>query len=79
MLGAEGLSQEVALLRAAIRRLATSGDASEDVKVLVELRHQVETLCRVLKTQHELDDGDTLAADLAQALETIGDGLGVPR
>ena len=79
VLGAEGLTQEVALLRAAIRRLAMNDDAAEDVKILAELRHQVEALCRVLKTQHELDDDDAAAADLAQALEALGDGLGVPR
>jgi hypothetical protein len=80
VLGAEGLTQEVALLRAAIRRLAANGDAAEDVKILAELRHQVEALCRVLKTQHELaDHGDALAEELAQALDELGDGLGVPR
>jgi hypothetical protein len=79
--GAEGLAQEVALLRVAIRRLAENGDAMEDVKVLAELRHQVEALCRALKTQRSLDghDGDALAAELAQTLEELGDGLGVPQ
>jgi hypothetical protein len=77
----EGLTQEVRLLRAAIRRLAESGDAAGDVKVLAELRHQVETLCRALKTQQSLDGhaGDALASELAQVLDELGDGLGVPQ
>ena len=79
--GVEGLAQEVALLRAAIRRLAKSGDAAGDIKVLAELRHQVEALCRALKTQRSLDGhhGDALATELAQVLEELGDGLGVPQ
>ena len=79
--GAEGLTQEVALLRAAIHRLAEDGDAAEDVKVLAELRHQVEALCRALKTQQSLDghDGDALATELAQALDELGDGPGASR
>lgn len=80
---AQGLKAEVALLRAAIRRLSQDGeDAGQHVRVLAELRHQVEALCTALKTQHALDDeqeGDTLAADLARALEELGDELGVPR
>ena len=79
--GAEGLSQEVALLRVAVRRLAANGHTAGEVKVLAELRHQVEALCRALKTQQSLNgrEGDALAAELAQVLEELGDGLGVPR
>jgi len=82
---ADGLVREVALLRAAIRRLAEDGDdaksTSEDVKVLAELRHQVAALGQALKTQKELGgrDGDALAAEIAQVLDELGDGLGVPR
>lgn len=78
--GVEGLAQEVALLRASIRQLAQNGDAADHVKVLAELRHQVEALCTALKTQQALDghDGDALAADLARALDELGDELGMP-
>jgi len=77
---ADGLVHEVRLLRAAIRRLADEEDATPHVKTLAELRHQVEALCTVLKTQHTLDGrGDDLSADLARALEELGDELGVPR
>lgn len=79
--GVEGLDQEVRYLRAAIRQLATDKDPAPDVKVLAELRHQVEALCRALRTRQSLagHDGDALAAELAQALDELGDGLGVPR
>ena len=78
--GAVGLGHEVTLLRAAIRHLAEAEDAAPHVKTLAELRHQVEALCTALKTQHALDGrGDTLSADLARALEELGDELGVPR
>ena len=78
--GAAGLGHEVSLLRAAIRRLADEEDASPHVKTLAELRHQVEALCTALKTQHALDGrGNDLSADLARALEELGDELGVPR
>ena len=76
-----GLEQEVALLRASIRRLANNGEAAGHVKVLAELRHQIEALCHALKTQQALagHDGDARAAELAQVLEELGDQLGVPR
>lgn len=76
-----GLAEEVALLRASIRRLARHDDAAEQVKVLAELRHQVEALCTALRTQQALagHDGDTRAAELARALDALGDELGVPR
>jgi len=76
-----GLAEEVALLRASIRRLAQHDDAAEQVKVLAELRHQVEALCTALKTQQVLDghDGDARAAELARVLDDLGDELGVPR
>ena len=78
--GAVGLDHEVALLRAAIRRLAAKKSVAPHVKTLAELRHQVEALCTALKTQHALDGrGDDLSADLARALEALGDELGVPR
>ena len=83
--GAVGLGHEVTLLRAAIRHLAEEEHAAAHVKTLAELRHQVEALCRALKTQHALDGrGDDLSADLARALAELddesGDELaGVPR
>ena len=78
--GVQGLGHEVTLLRAAIRRLVAKEDVAPHVKTLAELRHQVEALCTALKTQHALDGrGDDLSADLARALEELGDELGVPR
>ena len=77
----DGLAQEVALLRASIRRLARlDAETAEHVKVLAELRHQVEALCTVLKTQQALEGrGDARAAELARILDELGDQLGVPR
>jgi len=70
---ADSLVEEVGLLRAAIRRLAETGDEAEDVKVLAELRLQVEALGRALKTQRALG-GDT-RAELVQTLAEIDDGI----
>jgi hypothetical protein len=77
----EGLGQEVAMLRASIRELVKNGDVTRHVKVLTELRHQVEALCTALKTQQALDsrDGDAHANEMARILEELGDELGVPR
>jgi len=78
--GVVGLAEEVTLLRAAIRRLAGKKNAAPHVKTLAELRHQVEALCTALKTQQTLADrGNDLSAELAHALEALGDELGVPR
>jgi hypothetical protein len=76
-----GLEQEVAVLRASIRQLANNGDMATHVKVLAELRHQIEALCRALKTQQALEghDGDERAAEMARVLEELGDELGVSR
>jgi hypothetical protein len=76
-----GLEQEVAVLRASIRQLANDGDMAAHVKVLAELRHQIEALCRALKTQQALEghDGDERAVEMARVLEELGDELGVPR
>ncbi len=75
------LVEEVALLRAAIRRLARGDEAAVDVKTLAELRHQIDTLCTALKTQHALDgrDADAASTALARVLEELGDELGGPR
>jgi hypothetical protein len=77
----DGLEQEVAVLRASIRQLANDGEIAAHVKVLAELRHQIEALCRALKTQQSLSgrDGDARAAELEQVLEELGDQLGVSR
>jgi hypothetical protein len=77
----DGLAQEVTLLRASIRRLAKpNAKTAEHVKVLAELRHQVEALCTALKTQQALEGhGDARAAELARVLDELGDQLGVPR
>ena len=78
----DGLHQEVAVLRASIRQLASGGDdIAEHVKVLAELRHQIETLCRTLKTQQSLEgpDGDGRAAEMRRILEELGDQLEVKR
>ena len=78
--GIVGLDHEVRVLRAAIRHLAGDENAAPHVRTLAELRHQVEALCTALKTQHALDGrGDDLSADLARALEELGDELGVAR
>ena len=78
----DGLEQEVSVLRASIRHLA-SGDDDVDshVKVLAELRHQIEALCRALKTQQALEgsDGGGRTAEMRRALEELGDDLGVAR
>ena len=76
-----GLDHEVALLRAAIRRLAGGEDAADQVKTLAELRHQIDTLCTALKTQRVLSggDADVVSKALAQVLEELGDGMGVPK
>jgi len=74
---ATGLAHEVALVRAAIRQLADDDSLDERMKMLAELRHQVETLCRVLKTQRALDHA-AASTSLAEMLEEIGDELGVP-
>ena len=76
-----GLADEVALLRAAIRRLAHDKKAAADVKTLAELRHQIDTLCTALKTQHALEgrDEDAASVALARVLEEFGDELGVRR
>jgi hypothetical protein len=79
----EGLAEEVAMLRASIRELihprSDCGDLSEHVKILAELRHQVEALCSTLKTQQALAGRDGGATDLNQTLDELGDRLGVDR
>jgi hypothetical protein len=81
----EGLAEEVAMLRASIRELAhPHGDLSEHVKILAELRHQVEALCSALKAQQALEGdggrrGGVSAADLTRTLDELGDRLGVAR
>jgi chemotaxis protein histidine kinase CheA len=78
----EGLAQEVAVLRASIRQLAEPDtNTGEHVKILAELRHQVEALCRALKTQQALAgrESSTRADELARVLDELGDELGVPR
>ena len=77
----DGLAQEVAVLRASIQQLANNGDMDVHVKVLAELRHQIEALCRALKTQQSLEgtDGDGRVAEMRRVLEELGDDLGVAR
>ena len=76
----EGLTEEVAMLRASIRELAhPRGDLSEHVKILAELRHQVEALCSTLKAQQALESREGGPADLNQTLDDLGDRLGVSR
>lgn len=83
--GVEGLAEEVAMLRASIRELVhPHGDLSEHVKILAELRHQVEALCSTLKAQQALEGergrrGGISEADVAETLDDLGDRLGVPR
>jgi hypothetical protein len=81
----EGLAEEVAMLRASIRELAhPHGDLSEHVKILAELRHQVEALCSTLKTQQTLEGdggrkGGVSQSDMTRMLDELGDRLGVSR
>ena len=76
----EGLAEEVAMLRASIRELAhPRGDLSEHVKILAELRHQVEALCSTLKAQQALESREGGPAELNQTLDELGDRLGVSR
>ena len=75
----EGLAEEVAMLRASIRELAhPRGDLSEHVKILAELRHQVEALCSTLKAQQALEgrEGGIGTAEMARTLDELGDRLG---
>ena len=68
----EGLAEEVAMLRASIRELAHPrgdlGDLSEHVKILAELRHQVEALCSTLKAY---SDSPTVVIGYSSATEPI--------
>jgi hypothetical protein len=78
----DGLAEEVALLRASIRQLASGDeDVAVQIKVLAELRHQIEALGRALKTQRSLEgrDGGGQAAEMDRMLEELGDDLGVER
>lgn len=80
--GVDGLEEEVAVLRASIRHLASGGDKTAvHVKVLAELRHQIEALCRALKTRQSLlgADGDERAAALDRILEELDDRPEVER
>ena len=78
---AEGLAEEVTILRASIRYLTNGGEKAAHVKVLAELRHQIEALGRALKTQRSLEgrDGGGQAAEMDRMLEELGDKLEVER
>lgn len=78
----DGLEQEVTVLRASIRHLASGEDGVDShVKVLAELRHQIEALCRALKTRQSLvgADGDERAATMDRILEELDDQPEVER
>ena len=77
LVDATGLADEVALVRAAIRQLGDDDTVDERMKILAELRHQVETLCRALKTQRALDH-DAGSTSLAEMLEELGNQMGLP-
>jgi hypothetical protein len=63
----EGVDAEIAVLRVLIRRVVTAGD-------LKAARYGIDTLCRTLKTRHDLDDRatGTLATSLGRVLDSLG-------
>ena len=65
----EGLEEEVAVLRASIRELAKIEDVAEHVKVLAELRHQIEALCTTLLDQASLKLERLYVADTAETTD----------
>jgi len=65
-----GLTEEVALLRAAIRRLACA-EPDDTLRDLAELRQQVVSLSAALRTRHGLARA-TSASRLARVLDELG-------
>jgi len=67
----DGLDAEAAALHRIIRELI-------EQEQIQEARRQIETLCRVLRTRHVLDDRavDSLSQALARSLEELGRALG---
>ncbi len=48
------LAEEILYLREAIYKLARNGVNEQVLKEMAELRHQVDSLCRALKTERDL-------------------------
>lgn len=69
----EGVDAEIAMLRVLIRRVAGAGD-------IEGFRRGIDTLCRMLKARHELDEGAAgrLSSSLEQVLDTLSREIGVP-
>ncbi len=63
------LAAEIGLLRRAIQRLADHRGVADHLKILAELRHQVDSLCRALKTERDL----TTPAD--EELDALGESV----
>lgn len=48
------LADEIREMRHAVQRLARGGVGADTLKELAELRHQVDALCKALKTEHDV-------------------------
>ncbi len=66
-----GLAHEAAMIRAAIRRLATDDDPDHHVTTFAELRRQAADLCAVLDGRGQ----NAIAAAVARALSELDEAL----
>lgn len=65
----EGVDGEIAMLRVVIRKVAGAGD-------ITAFRRGLDTLCRMLRTRHELDKRatDRLSTELERVLDALESG-----
>lgn len=72
--GLEGVDAEVAMMRVLIRRVV----GKQDIEAA---RRGIDTLCRILKTRHDLDQRttDRLTTSLERVLDTLGGELEAPQ
>jgi hypothetical protein len=70
----DGIDTEIAVLRVLIRRVVTKGEVEK-------ARRGIDTLCRILRTRHDLDERSTgqLASSLERVLDDLGRGLEAAR